>query len=199
MTYDEILAEVIELSKRPDKTATEIPSAIRAATLKAHNSDFFYRDLVEVAVEFDLARQIQTFAPKQVVPLYRAAKYVRRWDGDINGTLGPFLDYINIENSLDGYGYVKDNVFYLAGDNIQIRAYPAIEKILFGCYRYPTITPVESYDSWVAEEYPYAIVYEAVRKIHQSVGNNEQAAQYGNMIQEEYAALKVSNVDTVAS
>lgn len=197
MTYDEILAEVLDITKRPDKTTTSIPSAIQAATLKAHHSGLYFKDLVEVAIEFDTARLIQTFYPKSVVPKYRQAKYMRIWIGGLDGYATHFLDYINIENALDSYGYLKTNVFYLAGNYLQIRATSELEKILFGCYVHPTIAPTDDYASWVAEEYPWAIIYEASRVIFSSVGYKEKAAEMRALVAEQYGILTISNVDTI--
>lgn len=195
MTFDEIVDNVVDLTKRPDMAATSIVMAIKAATLKAHQSSFFFKDLVEVAVAFDVARYIQTFDPKQVVPTYRHHKYMRIWEGDVTGYPGDFISYVNAENVLDLYGYQKANVYYLAGSFIQIRTLVPLITILFGCYRQPVVTPEVSYNSWIATEYPMAIVYEAARSIFASTGYREQATEMRALVAEEYRNLIISNVD----
>lgn len=196
MTFDEMVQEVITITKRPDLEA-RIRSNLRAATLKAHHSDFFYKDLVEVAVQFKDPFYLQSFVPTEVVPAFRKPKYVRLWQGDLNGMPGKFLEPIQIENSLDAYGHIKTDVFYMAGQNLQIRGLGALDKVLFGCYIHPTILPESSYSSWIANEMPWAIIYEAARVTFKSISNTEQANEYSSLVAEQFAELKLSYVDDV--
>lgn len=196
MNFTELVAEVIQITKRPDlATATE--SAVKAATLKAHQSDYFFNDLIEVAVEFDEPRFIQTFDPKQVVPRFRQAKYIRIWEGDVNGYAKEFLEHIQIEAALDNYGHIRTNVFYMAGAFLQIRGTQPVEKVLFGAYQHPLVTPSENLNSWIADEYPWAIVYEAARTIFLQVGYQEQSRAMQALVGEQYSVLGLSNVDSV--
>jgi hypothetical protein len=186
--------EVLNIVKRPDLTS-QINSAISSATLKAHNSDFYYKDLIEVAVEFSTSQNIQNFLPTDVVPRFRKAKYIRQWFGDaVTGSYGDFFQPIQIEDSLDGYGYTKTNVFYMAGQLLQVRGYSTVDRILFGCYQYPQITET-GYASWIANECPWAIIYEAARIIFLSIGMQEQVSGMTSLVSEEYRILKDSNVD----
>lgn len=196
MTFAQLVAEVLLIVKRPDLQA-RIEGAVRAATLKMHQSDFFYKDIVEVPVQFDLARVLQQFLPTEVVPNFRKVKYIRIWNGDADGSFGPFLDPIQIENSLDIYKCSKDNVFYMAGQLLQIRAVPAVSRVLFGAYKHPVVTPAESYSSWIADEYPYAIIYEAARTVFRSISFNEQAGEYSQLAGEVLAEIKMSCVDDI--
>jgi len=198
MTFDEIVAAVTAITNRPD-LASSIESAVQAATLKAHASDYFFRDLVEVAVEFDEARYIQTFDPLQVVPTYRQVKYIRLWEGGLTGTYGKFLKHIHTENSVDSYGSSKLDVFYMAGAYLQIRGVAQVSQVLFGAYVNPVVAPTESYSSWIADLHPYAIINEAARRIFVSVAYPEQAAAMQQLVAEDYRSLMISNVDTVPS
>jgi hypothetical protein len=196
MTFEEMVAEVISLTRRPDLEA-KIESAVKAATLKAHQSDYFFNDLTEVAIEFDQPRFIQNFRPRDVLPRYRHAKYIRIWRGGASSDARAFefLEHIHVENAIDGYGYNKLNVFYFAGELLQMRVRQPVEHVLFGAYQHPNIT-TENFNSWIAEDYPYTIVYEAARSIFLSTSFQEQAAQMRTLVQEEYGILKLSNVDT---
>ena len=197
MNFTEIVNEVVDITKRGDLASTRIPAAVSAATLKAHTSDYFYRDLIEIAIEFDAARNIQTFDPKQVLPTYRQFKYLRRWEGDVNtGEAREFFEHIQIQNAVDGYGYIKENVFYMAGSFIQIRALPEVFRCLFGAYQYPIIIEAQ-YQSWVADEFPYAIVNEAARQIFQQTRNRERAQDMRELVAEEYRNMRISYLDVV--
>lgn len=196
MTFDEMVQEVIDITKRPD-LITKIQANVRAATLKAHNSDFYYKDLYEVPVQFTNFFQLQSFLPTEIAPRFRKVKYIRLWVGDNSGDVGQFLEPIQIENSIDGYGYIKTNVFYMAGQLLQIRGACALDKVLFGCYQYPIVTPVTSFTSWIANEMPYVIIYEAARVTFKGFSFTEQANEYSALVQEQFAELKLSYVDDV--
>lgn len=197
MTFNELVDEVMSLVARPDLTS-KIESAVKSATLKAHTSGFYYNDIVELAVQFDAPRTIQTFDPSDVSSYYRRAKYMRIWNGDTDGEAGPFIEHINTEAALDPYGYLRLNVFYMAGKFLQIRTREELEKILFGFYRYPDITSA-TYDSWIAVELPYTIVYEAARVIFLQIGYQEQSASMRALVQEEYSKLAFQTADVVPS
>lgn len=196
MNFEELTAEVLVIVKRPD-LIDRIQSSIRAATVKLHQSDFYYKDLREVPVQFDTETFIQNFVPTDVLPNFRKAKYIRFWFGDADGAAGLFLTNIQIENAVDSYGYIKENVFYMAGTMLQVRASPAVHRILFGAYVYPTVTPATAYESWIAREYPWGIIYEAARSIYRSIGFQEQANEYAKMAAEILGEIKLSCVDDI--
>lgn len=196
MNFQEIYDEVILITKRPD-LVNQTKQKIRSATIKAHHSDFYYKDIVEVPVQFTNLFFLQSFIPTEVVPAFRMVKYIRLWQGDINGDVGKFLTPIQIENSLDLYNNKKVDVFYMAGQLLQIRGACTLDKVLFGCYVNPIITPEISYSSWIANEQPYAIIYEAARQIFKSISYSEQATEMSGLVQEEYGELKLSYVDSV--
>ena len=183
MNFAEIRAEVLNLTKRPDLT-TKTNSAITSATLKAHQSNFYYKDIVEVAVEFGTSQNIQNFLPTDVLPRFRKAKYIRQWYGDATtGQPGVFFTPIQIENSLDAYNYIRTDVFYMAGQLLQIRGTNAVDRILFGAYQHPQATET-GYNSWIANELPYAIIYEAARIIFLSIGQQELSTGMASLVSE---------------
>lgn len=194
MTFAEIFVEVMLIVKRPD-LVERVESAIRAATLKMHHSDFYYKDLVEAPIEFTETKALQSFVPSEVLPRFRKTKYIRFWQGGVDGRPGPFLDHIQIENSLDSYNYMKENVFYMAGIQLQIRCCPAVQRVLFGCYLHPVVAPVANYESWIAREYPYAIIYEAARTVFRSIGYSEQANEFSGLAAEVLSEIKISSID----
>lgn len=196
MTFTEIFNEVILITKRPD-LVDQTKQKIRSATIKAHHSDFYFKDLVEVPVQFTNLFFLQSFIPNEVVPQFRMAKYIRLWNGGIEGDVGKFLTPIQIENSLDLYKNIKTDVFYMAGQLLQIRGACTLDKVLFGCYVNPVITPEASYSSWIANEQPYAIIYEAARQIFKSISYTEQANEFSGLVGEEYAELKLTYVDSI--
>lgn len=197
MTFQEIVTEVKLLTRRPDlDDRTE--SAVRAATLKAHHTDFYYKDLYEQSIQFVTPAYVQNFLPTDIFPQFRKAKYLRIWNGGDTfetGTPGEFLKFIQIENSLDGYNFIKTNVFYQAGQLLQCRGTCMLDKLLFGAYLHPVITPENAYCSWIAKEMPWAIIYEAARVIFKSIGRDQESAEMDRLTAEQYTLLRMSYVD----
>lgn len=192
-TMNDMVSEVMLLTKRPD-LIQRTTSMVRAATLTAHNSDFFYRDLSEHGIQFTDKKFNQNWDPKPLYPRFRKIKYIRQWMYDpldlINaGCAGPILKCIDIGQSLDYYGYEKSNIYYMAGDLIQIRCAIEQDHFLTAAYSYPDTT-VETYSSWIANEQPFAIIYTAAKNICASIGFREDAANYGSL-----AALEFSNLN----
>lgn len=196
MNFGELYAEVVAITKRPDLQA-RTEGAIKAATQKMHMADFFYKDLVEVPVQFSEELFIQNFIPTEVLPQFRKVKYIRFWHGDIDGRVGKFLEPIQIENAVDGYGYHRENVFYMAGQMLQTRTCPAVSRVLFGAYVNPIIAPTDKFSSWIANEVPYAIIYEAARTVFRSISLQEQAQEYQRLTMEIVAEMRMSYVDDV--
>lgn len=200
MNFSELVDAVISETKRPD-LLTQTQSAVRAATLKAHQKEYFYKDIVEDGVEFTVPAFTQAFAPASVdTPLfkrYKSPAYVRQWLFDpTSPTLGRAGDYFTetqIGNLKDAYGYDKVGIYYPAGNRLNLRAATEISHILFGFYVFPDVTD-EGFDSWIAREQPGAIIYEAVRKIFNSIAYNQQAASFESLVAEEYQILTINNV-----
>jgi hypothetical protein len=180
-------AEVYKLTNRPD-LINETEVAVKAATLKAHQSDFYSKDLFESGVIFDSAEYLQSLDYKALVPQYRALKYIRK--SDVSGLEGAFLEVISTEQVLDGYGVTREDVVYLGGLYLQIRSSTELQYILFGCYENPVIT-ASAFSSWIADEHPYAVIFDAVATVFKTIGFDEQAAIYKQMVAEQYAELKM--------
>lgn len=193
MDFQELVEEVYLITKRRDLVA-RTESAIKAATLKAHHADFFYPDIVEVSIEFQDEAFIQNFNPTEILPRFRKAKYIRQWHGGVQGEAGKFLDHIQIENAFDSYNYIKTDVFYLAGQLIQIRTTTPLKRCLFGCYVHPVMGPEEC-KSWIAQAMPFTIIYEAARTIFKSIGMQSEAAEMAQLVAEQISMLRMSYVD----
>jgi hypothetical protein len=188
MQLSDLVTEVYGLTSRPDK-ATETVAAVRAATLKAHQRDFYPKDLVEVPLQFDSSAYQQTLQYRTLIPRWRAFKHLRKWDVD-SSTPKDFLTYIGIEESMDEYKRNREDVVYLAGNNLQVRSGTQERYYLLGYYEHPDVT-IAGYKSWVALEHPYAIIYEAARVIFKTIGFDEQASTYEKLVAEEYANLRL--------
>lgn len=193
MTLTELIAEVYTLTNRPDLVAQTL-TAVRSATLKLHQLDYFYKDLFETGVAFTTSDYIQQLEYRTLIPKWRALKYIRKTDVTGSDTLG-FFDIIVPENILDQYNINRDNVAYAAGAFVQLRSSTAFQYIILGCYVNPDIT-ASTYDSWIALDHPYAIIFEAAAAVFKMIGDTEQFAAYTQLAAQQAAEVKLSNIQS---
>lgn len=191
MTLTELVNAVYELTNRPDLT-TLTSQTVKSSTLKAHQSDYYPKDLFESGVNFGSSAYFQEFQYREVLPRWRAVKFFRKYD-EVNSSAGQFFTLITPEQVLDSYKITREDVFYLAGDVFQFRSSSQFQYALMGCYLNPDIADA-TFTSWVALDHPYAIVYDAASIIFKAIGKDEEAAVYRQLVAEQYAMLRNSNI-----
>ena len=194
MTFNELLEEVYVLTNRRDLVA-ESKSAIKAATLKAHNTDFYSKDIFETGVAFDTAEYRQALDMYNLISNFRAVKYLRRVEDEFDD-VGKFIEVVTADEVLDSYSCNRADIAYVAGRVLEIRSSVTFSKCLFGAYVFP-IVQEENYSSWIADLHPFAIIYEAVRAIFITIGYQEQAVNFSRLVAEEYATLKMTGLTDV--
>lgn len=195
MNLTELQQEVYNLTNRPDLVA-ETLTAVRSATLKLHQLDYFYKDIVETGVSFSSAEYLQQIEYRTLFPRWRALKYLRKSDSSGYDD-GVFFTVLSIPEMVeDDYKINRNDVCYVAGSVIQVRSSTQFQYALLGYYQNPDITPA-SYDSWIALDHPYAIVFEAAALVFKMIGDTEQFAAYTRLALEEQAMLKITNIQAV--
>ena len=191
MTLTELIAEVYTITNRPDLVGQTL-TAVRSATLKLHQSDYYYKDLRETGVSFVSALYVQQLEYRPLFPKWRALKYVRKTD--VAGTdTGAFLELVVPENVLDSYKQNRNDICYVAGEVIQIRSSTQVQYIILGRYDNPDITQA-GYDSWIALDHPYAIVFEAASTVFKMIGDTDQFAAYTQLAAMQLVELRNSNI-----
>ncbi len=191
MTFAELLAEIYIKTKRPD-LVDQTKSALKQATLKAHHSDFYPKDLYEVGIQWSPVSYFQSLEYRALVPRWRSFKFLRKYDST-GSTPGDFFNLLTPEQTVDEYNVNRENICYLAGEHLEIRSDTEDTYMLLGCYRHPDITEA-SYDSWIALDNPYLLVMEATARIFNETGNKEEAAQMREELAVQYGELKMSNI-----
>lgn len=181
MTLDELKSEVYLLTARPD-LEDETLQAIRAATLKMHQREFWRRDLKETGVQFETAAYLQSFDLYAFIPKFRSLAYVRKY-------LGKLFEIIEPTQLFNIFGNERTDVVYLAGNILQMRSSEPFTYFLLGYYAYPDVT-VEGWNSWIAEEFPYTIIYEAAATVTVSIGYNERASSFATKAREEFLVMQ---------
>ena len=184
-TFAELVSDVYTLTNRPDLVA-ETKLAVKAATLKAHQSDFYPKDLFETGITWSDPAYIQSIDYRALIPRWRAFKYLRKYS---NGMPGDFIKMLTPEQVLDSYGYQKADICYIAGEMLEIRSSTEDAYMIIACYVNP-ITDENNFSSWIALDHPYAISYEAARSIFKQIGFDEQASSIKQEVMEQYQILK---------
>lgn len=193
MTLTELQQEVYTLTNRPGLVA-ETLTAVRSATLKLHQMDYFYKDIVEQGVSFSPAAYVQQLEYRSLFPRWRALKYIRKTD--FTGTeQGQLYTIITPEAVLDQFGRNQENVCYVAGTVIQIRSSDELQYALIGRYDNPDIT-VAGYNSWIALDHPYAIVFDAAATVFKAIGDTEKFAAYTQLAAIQAAEVRMSNIQS---
>lgn len=196
MTFDELVEEVFILTNRRDLIA-DTNSAVKQATLKAHKTDFYSKDIFETGIQFPTLAFRQSLDYVSFASNFRTFKYMRRAE-DENDDIGTFIEIITIEETLDSYSNNRTDIAYVAGRVLEIRASVEFQFGLFGFYVLPIVRE-GAYNSWVAEQFPFAIIYEAVRVIFRVIGNLEESNAVSQLVLEEYRELTISALTDVGS
>lgn len=189
-TLPELIQEINLHVRRPDLAAV-MESHVKNSILKLHTKDFWKRDLVEANFNFAAPSPVYTFAYKAIFPDFRKPKYLRTVDSDTGQTILT-LSAIDITEIKDRYGRLKDYAYYMAGDNIQIRATDSPQYFAIGYYKYPDLTLTRP--SWIVEEYPNCVIYDVARTMFLSIGYQEQAAGMRELYNETYATLLMAGI-----
>lgn len=191
MTLAELIQEVYTITGRPDRVA-ETLSAIKSATLKAHQSDFYYKDIFETGVAFTSADYVQQIDYRTLIPLWRANKYLRKYD-NVSGTPGDYMDLVLPEQVTDGYNLDKVDIYYTAGAYINLKSRTQEQYYLYGCYLNPNVT-ADKFNSWIALDHPYAIIFDAAATVFKAIGKDDESAAYKTMVPEQIAMIRSSNI-----
>jgi hypothetical protein len=189
-TLSDLVTEVNYHVKRPDLLAA-MESHIKNAILKLHTLDYWHRDLVETSFAFTTAAPVYQFEYKQLFPNLRKPKYLQTIDNN-TGELVRMLTSIGIAEIQDRYKRLKDYVWYLAGDSIQIRTSDKPTNFGIGYYKYPDLVNVQN--SWIVEECKPAVVYETCRTMFLTIGLEERVRGMEKLFNESYNMVLIQGV-----
>lgn len=173
MNLSELIDEVYIKTGRPDLVDRTL-SAVKASTLKLHQVDFFSKDIYESGIQFSTADYLQQLEIRTLFPRYRKLKYLRKYD-EVSQAPGDFISIILPDSVLDGWGVTRDDVAYEAGTVFNIRSSTLTQFYLVGFYQHPDVT-TDNYSSWIADNYPFAIIYDAAATLLRLIDKDSTAA-----------------------
>lgn len=119
------------------------------------------------------------------------------------------LDIVDTKSMFDSYGLVKPDICYSAGNTIRLKSSTLLSVGKIGYYSYPDLDISNNganYSSWVANEYPYAIIWNAVAMVNSATGNldaaknllrpgNSRTGDPGGLAFQAIEALKQGNIE----
>lgn len=177
--FVEMQTQVNIYTKRPE-LVTLTDSAIRMATLRAHQVDFFSRDQTNIPMTYVPATSNQIFVDEPNI--YTLTSFLRT--PDIlqvldTTTLIPveMLEFVtDYKNFWDNEGCLKPSVYTLLGNTLRFRSLSNTGKLRFYYYQNPVVTSA-AYNSWIADLYKEELAMWAAAIVWMRSGFQEIAQQ----------------------
>ena len=201
MTLTEICAIVGEIVNRPDLQDGIIKSHVQAATLRVHQRERWWRDRQTNYVTFDSASFYQTLE-HDLFPRWRSWDWVRIWDAagtdpltqQATGAAGPFFELtISAESLFDMFNNPKKYTGISSGSSTVLRSVASFSAVLVSWFQSPNVTEA-NYSSWIAENYPYAIAYDAVSFMFAGAGQHDNARKWEKAVMDQVAIMLGDNL-----
>lgn len=178
MTYADLFAEIKLLSKRGD-VDDKIAIYLRQTTMRAHRLDLFWRDIVEVNLTFASSQSVTLDVSSQLTR-FRQIDYLRYYD-PLTGNLGTFLKMIAPSEILDDYNFYREDVWYMAGTNMQIRFLTVTAGARLAYFQNPDVNPL-TYNSWIMDELPDLLVQGTLAALYNGTGKQEEARAINKLV-----------------
>jgi len=196
--YNSLSTAVYDITKRPDLIQETI-LAIRKATMKLHMAELWKNDIAQVYPLVTAGvgdtysyRYTLTLNAATVFPRFRRVAFIKEYNAT---PLGYEIDFkeLDMASLLDNYQLEKVNYWTQAGMGATIRSSKALTQVRVGYYRYPDINPI-TFESWIANQFPDAIIEEAIASIFEAVGKIDEARSYRNRFIENLHMLQMTQI-----
>lgn len=178
-TFAAMQALVNANTKRPE-LVTLTDNAIRMATLRAHQVDFFSRDQFNVPLTYVplLANEQYKDIPNiyTTIPNFRTPDFIQALDAT---TLVPCenLEYVvDFKDFWNEWNDLRASVFTMLGNTLRIRSLADTGRLQFYYYGNPVVSSI-GYSSWIADLYPEELAMWAAAIVWMRSGFQEIAQQ----------------------
>ncbi len=181
MTFAELVAEVVRITKRADKITDvrrELNSAISFFTMDAE----FARDKFEQTLAINPSEYTQAILISSL-PRYRKMWYMKQ-----AGTRN-FLTKME-PSDLFKKGCDLRNKWYVVGESINISMSTTAAALDIGYYRYPPNITESSGSHWMLEAAPHMLIDRAAAKIFTNIGDDASAARHEAFAVAAYQSLR---------
>lgn len=194
-TFAEMQVQVNTYTKRPE-LVTLTDSAIRMATLRAHQVDFFSRDQANIQMTYTPYVSGEIFV--DIPNIYTLTTNLRTPDilQSLDATsLLPteFLEYVDdYKHFWDQDNCLKRSVYTLLGNTLRLRSLANTGKLQFYYYQNPVVTSA-AYASWIADLYKEELAMWAAAIVWMRSGYQEIAKQVNTDNIEPFKSMLVES------
>lgn len=164
--YTDTIANVVAWTNRADLTA-EMDLAVMQAVRAAHRAGNFFRDLVTLPLVGQPTDQIQQIDLSAVLTNSRKLATIGPTGTDLQYSEAHVLDLFDQDK------YPRLNVYWVIGNTLNIRAASPSAELTITYYKHPTVSPIASLDSWIAQIYPDYIAAAAASTVLAVIGEQE--------------------------
>jgi hypothetical protein len=177
-TFAEMETLVVGQTRRPEVTAVT-QAAIRTATLRAHHTDFFTRDLATGTLTYTPSSSARFYDFTDIsttLVRMRAFQLMQSVDA---ATLIPSenFEYRELQDLYDSDNVLRTSMYTMIGDTLRVYPASATGRLDAYYYRNPVTTEV-GYSSWIANEYPDELAMWAAAIVFARTGFAEMAADF---------------------
>lgn len=180
MTFDEMVAGVVSLTGRPDKTV-DIGRLINKAINFCCVEGNFARDVEEQAITVPVSSLLHSI-PVADLTRFRKVAYMRPVNSNKLIQFAQVQDlFVNNKQRCD--------VYYVAGADIKVHVGTATTQLLVGYFQYPPILS-GSNKFWLTDVSPYMIIDHAASSLFASVGEKEEAGRLFQLFSVAYDSAR---------
>lgn len=185
MSFIDIVTDVVDTLRRPDITEF-INRRARQQVKYLHGLDNYPRDLQEKILDvvyqpsyrLPLPDRFRRFS--QIIPLDAEGSRIKLQTDSLERFGFRECD----PRYVVGFHKIPDtNVWYVAGDLVNILSNCNYNKLLIRYYSFPNTTP-DNFTTWIIEDYPELVSYRVLAVCYRMLGNADQARIYDALYQE---------------
>ena len=192
-TFAELESLVVAQTRRPEVPAIT-QAAIRTATLRAHHTDFFARDLSTSALQYTPSSSAQFYDFADISSTLLRLRSFQLVQCVEPSTLIPVenLEYRELQDLYDSDQVRRCSMYTLIGDTA--RMYPTAATGLINVYYYRNpVTSSVGYSSWIADTYPDELAMWAAAIVFARTGFAEMAADFQRTHIQPFKELLISS------
>jgi hypothetical protein len=192
-TFAELESLVVAQTRRPE-VSDVTKAAIKSATLRAHHTDFFPRDLnttllsytsSSTAVYYDFTNIHNTLLR------LRSLQYIQGVDAATSAPVEQ-LEYRTADDLFDSDGIRRPHIYTLIGATLRIYPTNATGAATAFYFQNPQ-TAEAQYSSWIADTYPEELAMWAAAIVFARTGFVEMASQFNETHIKPFKEMLVSS------
>lgn len=192
-TFAEMQALVEAQTRRPEVGAVT-QAAVRTATLRAHHTDFFPRDLTTGTLNYAVSSTAVFYDFANISATLPRLRTLKTLQGNDNVTGAPVesFEFREADDIFDADGNRRPHIYTLIGNTL--RVYPANATGVLTPYFYQNpVTASVGYSSWIADTYPDELAMWAAAIVFARTGFAEMAQQFNEQHIKPFKELLIAS------